>query len=139
MEIPHIIRGGQQTDQRGQLCYNNEFDLAKVKRIYTIENWSTETRRGWQGHKIEKRWFSAVTGTFKIELRAINDWKNPSQDCKLFIFELSSDELDVLCVPEGYVSKIVSLESGSKLLVFADHLLGEVKDEYKFDIEYFNE
>lgn len=95
--------------------------------------------RGWQGHKIEKRWFSAITGSSKIELRAIDDWDTPSQSCQLFLFELSSNELDVLYVPKGYVSKISSLESGSKLLVFADHLLGEVKDEYRFDIEYFNE
>lgn len=139
MEILYLIKGGKHSDKRGKLCYNNDFDLSEIKRFYTIENESSETMRGWQGHKIEKRWFAAITGSFKIELRAIDDWENPSQDCQMLIFELSSNELDVLCVPKGYVSKIADLESGSKLLVFADHLLGEVKDEYRFDIEYFNE
>jgi hypothetical protein len=40
-------------------------------------------------------------------------------------------------VPRGYVSSIQALEMGSKLLVMADHLLGEIKDEYRFDIDYF--
>ncbi|MEM0519052.1 sugar epimerase [Aequorivita flava] len=139
MEVPYIIKGGQHTDERGQLCYNNDFDLSEVKRIYTIENWSTETIRGWQGHKIERRWFSVVSGSFKIELIAIDKWENPAKDCKLFSFELLADKLDVLCVSKGYVSKIQALERNSKLLVMADYLIGEVKDEYRFEIDYFNE
>lgn len=137
MEIPYIIKGGQHTDERGQICFNNDFDLSEVKRVYTIENWSTETIRGWQGHRIERRWFSAISGAFKIELILVDDWEKPSRDCKVFSFELLSDKLDILYVPKGYVSKIQSLELGSKLLVMADYLLGEVKDEYRFEIEYF--
>ncbi len=137
MELPYIIKGGEHTDDRGQLCYNNDFDLSEVKRIYTIENGSTETIRGWQGHKIERRWFSAISGSFKIKLITIDNWENPSKDCRLFSFELLSDRLDVLCVPKGYVSKIQSLDTSSKLLVMADYLVGEIKDEYRFEIDYF--
>lgn len=139
MKKPYIIKGGLHTDERGRLCYNNEFDLSEVRRIYTLENLSTETIRGWQGHKIERRWFSAVNGSFKIELTAIDNLENPSTNCSLFSFELLSDTLNVLCIPKGYVSKIQALEPDSKLLVMADHLLGEVADEYRFAIDYFDE
>ena len=137
METPYIIKGGEYTDERGQICYNNDIDLSDIKRIYTIENWTDEIIRGWQGHKIERRWFSAVNGSFKIDLIAIDNWDKPSKDCRLFSFELESDELDVLCVPKGYISKIQALEPTSKLLVMADYLMGEVKDEYRYKLDYF--
>ena len=138
MEVPKIIKGGQHTDNRGQLCYNNDFDLSEVKRIYTIENQSTEVIRGWQGHKVERRWFAAVQGMFEIRLIAIDNWDNPSKKSKCFTFKVASETLDVLCVPSGYVNSIRTLKKGSKLLVMADYLLGEVIDEYRFDIDYFD-
>ena len=134
---PYLIKGGQHTDERGQLCYNNDFDLSTVKRIYTIENWGRNTIRGWQGHKIEKRWFSSVNGSFRIELIEIDNWENPSKVCSLLSFELFDKELDVLYVPRGYVSKIHSLNPSAKLLVMADYFLGEVVDDYRYTLDYF--
>jgi hypothetical protein len=47
------------------------------------------------------------------------------------------ESLDVL-----HVLRLCGQYSGAwngspKLLVMADHLLGEIKDEYRFDIDYF--
>ena len=135
--IPKIIRGGSHTDSRGTLLYNNDFDALGIKRIYVIENKETTFVRGWQGHRIEQRWFSVLQGSFKIELIAIDNWENPSTDVERFSFIVDAAKLDVLHVSAGYVSSIQSLEAGSKLLVMADYLLGEVQDEYRFDITYF--
>ena len=135
--IPKIIRGGSNTDSRGTLLYNNNFDASGIKRIYVIENKETTFVRGWQGHRIEQRWFSVLQGSFKIELIAIDDWDNPSKDLERFSFIVDAETLNVLHVPSGYVSSIQSLEEGAKLLVMADYLLGEVQDEYGFDIDYF--
>ena len=135
--IPKIIRGGSHTDSRGTLLYNNDFDALGIKRIYVIENKETTFVRGWQGHRIEQRWFSVLQGSFKIELIAIDNWENPSKDVERFSFIVDAAKLDVLHVSAGYVSSIQSLEAGSKLLVMADYLLGEVQDEYRFDITYF--
>ena len=135
--IPKIIRGGSHTDSRGTLLYNNDFDALGIKRIYVIENKETTFVRGWQGHRIEQRWFSVLQGSFRIELIAIDNWENPSTDVERFSFIVDAAKLDVLHVSAGYVSSIQSLEAGSKLLVMADYLLGEVQDEYRFDITYF--
>ena len=135
--IPKIIRGGSNTDSRGTLLYNNNFDASGIKRIYVIENKETTFVRGWQGHRIEQRWFSVLQGSFKIELIAIDNWENPSKDVERFSFIVDAAKLDVLHVPSGYVSSIQSLEEGAKLLVMADYLLGEVQDEYRFYIDYF--
>ena len=135
--VPKIIRGGKHTDSRGTLLYNNDFDAFGIKRIYVIENNETTFVRGWQGHRIEQRWFSVLQGSFKIELIAIDNWENPSTDVERFSFIVDAETLDVLHVPSGYVSSIQSLKEGAKLVVMADYLLGEVQDEYRFDITYF--
>lgn len=135
--IPKIISGNSHTDDRGTLFYNNDFDASAVKRIYVIENATTEIIRAWQGHKIEQRWFSAIKGSFKIQLIEIDHWDQPSKNLEKLTFEVSAQKLDVIYVPKGYVSSIQSLEEDSKLLVMADHLLGEIKDEYRYDVDYF--
>jgi dTDP-4-dehydrorhamnose 3,5-epimerase-like enzyme len=132
-----LISGNCHADQRGFLFYNNEFDASKVKRIYILENINIDFIRGWQGHQIEQRWFSAITGKFKIELIQVDNWEKPSKKLEVNTFIISSDTLDVIHVPQGYISSIQSLESNSKLLVMADYLLGETQDEYRYDIDYF--
>lgn len=135
--LPQIIKGNCHADDRGVLQFNNDFNALGVKRIYTIENRDTAFVRGWQGHKIEQRWFSAVQGSFKIQLIAIDDWVNPSEDLEQFYFVIDAQSMDILHVPQGYVSSIQALEESSKLLLMSDYLLGEISDEYRYDITYF--
>lgn len=134
---PKLINGNCHSDQRGALLYNNDFDASLIKRIYIIENESPQFIRGWQGHQIEQRWFSVVSGKFKIQLIKIDNWEKPSINLEAFTYLIDSDKLNVLHVPKGYVSSIQSLELNSKLLVMADYLLGEIRDEYRYDIDYF--
>lgn len=134
---PEIKEGGFHSDQRGTLFYNNEFDATEIKRFYAIENKDTSFVRAWQGHKIEQRWFSAVAGSFEIRLVEIDNWDTPSRQLDIHTFMLYSSRLDILHVPKGYVSSIRSLEEKSRLLVMADYMLGEIKDEYRYDADYF--
>ncbi len=134
---PKLISGNCHSDQRGFLFYNNDFDASLIKRMYVIENKSNDFIRGWQGHQIEQRWFSVITGKFKIELIQIDNWENPSKNLEVNTFIVDSDKLNVIHVPRGYISSIQSLETNSKLLVMADYLLGETQDEYRYDIDYF--
>lgn len=131
-----LIKGNKQQDDRGRLCFNNEFDASQIKRIYTIENSSVNFVRGWQGHKIEQRWFSVIIGAFEISLIQVNNWLNPSKDIEPVRYVLE-EGLDVLHVPSGYITAIQALQENAKLLVMADYQLGAVKDEYRFPIDYF--
>lgn len=135
--FPNLIKGDCHKDSRGTLIYNNDFDASNIKRIYVIENQNTDFVRAWRGHKIEQRWFSVVQGSFKIELIAIDNWDRPSKKMERFEFVLDSEKLDVLHIPSAYVSSIQSLKEGSKLLVMANYLLGELEDEYRFASDYF--
>jgi dTDP-4-dehydrorhamnose 3,5-epimerase-like enzyme len=135
--LPQLIKGNSHADARGVLQFNNDFNALGVKRIYSIQNRDTEFVRGWQGHKIEQRWFSAVQGSFKIVLIAIDDWVTPSTDLEQYHFNLDAQSMDILHVPQGYVSSIQALEESSKLLLLSDYLLGEISDEYRYDSNYF--
>jgi dTDP-4-dehydrorhamnose 3,5-epimerase-like enzyme len=135
--IPKIIKGNSHTDLRGNLFYNNNFDLSAIRRIYIIENKSIDFIRAWQGHKVEQRWFTASNGAFKIRLIKVDNWELPSEHLEAIEFNLNAEKLDVLHVPKGYISSIQSLVKGSKLLVMSDYLLGEISDEYRFDADYF--
>ncbi|HCA07585.1 WxcM-like domain-containing protein [Chryseobacterium sp.] len=137
MEIPKIFEGGKYSDERGSLTFNNNFNASEIKRMYHIENADTEFIRGWTGHKIEQRWFSALQGSFLIRLIKIDDWENPSKELQILRFDLDSDNLNILHIPRGYASAIQAKKDNSKLLVMADYSLGEIHDDHRFPIDYF--
>jgi dTDP-4-dehydrorhamnose 3,5-epimerase-like enzyme len=134
---PTLISGNCYQDQRGQLFYNNDFDTSSIKRMYVIENHSVDFIRAWQGHKIEQRWFSAVQGSFKIQLIAIDNWEKPNDSLPRLEYILKSETLDFLHVPAGYISSIQALEEKSKLVVMSDYHIGEIRDEFRYPTDYF--
>lgn len=133
-----LLEGKKYQDDRGLITFNNDFDASQVKRIYTIENHSTDFIRGWQGHRIEQRWFAAIKGSFTISVIQLKDFDNPSRDVIVKTYTLTGKTLTYLHVPAGHITAIQSLEENSKLLVLANYGLGEIDDEYRFNIEYFN-
>lgn len=137
-KVPSIVEGNCFSDERGKISFNNDFNAHDVKRIYFIENHSLDFVRGWQGHKIEQRWFISVKGTFEIKVIKVDNWHNPSNNLKTLVYQINSDNSEVLHVPKGYITSIQALEANSKLMAMSDYSLGEIKDEYRFDINYFN-
>jgi dTDP-4-dehydrorhamnose 3,5-epimerase-like enzyme len=134
---PELLTGGKHSDSRGIICYNNDFDSSFVRRIYVIENYDTSFIRGWQGHKVEQRWFSAMQGSFKIQLIKVDNWECPSKKLDSDSYVIDAEQLNVLHIPQGYISSIQSLSKGSKLLVMSDYRLNEINDEYRFPLDYF--
>jgi hypothetical protein len=132
IQEPFLHKGSQYTDDRGTITYNNDFDATSIKRMYTIENLSTDFKRGWQGHKIEQRWFSAMKGCFVIEVKPIIAFEQLTLDSAVHTFLLEDTTLDYLQVPAGHVTRIQALEKGAKLLALSDYHLGEIQDEYRF-------
>ncbi len=130
---PQFLEGKKHQDKRGIITYNNDFDATSIKRMYTIENADVHFIRGWQGHKIEQRWFSAMKGTFKIQILSIAYFEKGLKGLQPYSFVLKADQMDILHVPAGFVSSIQALEEGAKLLVLADYKLGEVDDEFRFE------
>ena len=41
---PELIKGGSHSDNRGSIIFNNDFDTTDIKRIYMVENESTNLK-----------------------------------------------------------------------------------------------
>ena len=136
MNLSKIIKGNSFTDVRGTIYFNNHFDTAEIKRMYIIQN-NNNIIRGWQGHKVEQRWCSSLQGEFEIHLIKVDNWEIPSKSLKSIKYNLSSEKMDVLYVPPGFVSSIRSKEPDSKLLVMSNYAIEEINDEYRFENDYF--
>jgi dTDP-4-dehydrorhamnose 3,5-epimerase-like enzyme len=134
---PKIIKGSGHSDERGSIYYNNEFNATEVKRVYFIENNDKDFVRGWQGHKVEQRWFLAVQGSLKIVTIAIDDWETPCKTLEKKEFVLQASNCDVLHVPQGHITSIQALETNARLMAMSDYCIGEIKDEHRFTIDYF--
>lgn len=132
-----LLEGKKHQDERGIITFNNDFDASQIKRIYTIENSSTDYIRGWQGHKIEQRWFACMKGSFEISVIKVDDFEKPSKDGILTKYLLTDEVLTYLHVPGGCITAIQAKANNSKLMVLSDYSLGEIKDEYRFPIDYF--
>lgn len=132
---PRIIKGGSYKDQRGEIIFNNSFDALGVKRLYIIQNNPSAPERGWQGHKIEQRWFTCIQGTFEVVLKKVLDWEGNGVFDKEERYALSIEKMDVLHVPPGYVSKLIAKTDGAKILAMSDYLIGEVEDEFRFSLD----
>ncbi len=131
---PKLIEGGVFSDHRGSLQFVNDFDMATVKRMYFTTHPSTETIRAWQGHQIESRWFFCVKGAFKVKLVKIDDWENPSNNCKVFEFTLHENKPQVLYIPNGYANGFKAETENSKLMIMSNYRLNEIdNDHFRFD------
>lgn len=134
--LPSIIYGGNHFDSRGEIKFNNLFDMSQVKRCYSIKLKEKDIRR-WQGHKIEQRWFTAISGSFNIQLIKVDNWIKPSINLQKTNYQLKSEALDFIHIPSGYITSIEALYDNSILLAMSDYLLNEINDEYKFSNNYF--
>lgn len=135
--ITHI-QGGSAQDERGGIRFVNDFDMTPVRRFYVIKNLDTVLIRGWRGHRIEQRWFYALSGSFSVDLVKIDDWDRPSPDLEVQNVVLRSTDLQVLYISAGYATAIRALEQGSELLVHADYPVSHAsEDNYTFPVDYF--
>ncbi len=136
LEKPTIISGGDYQDERGLIQFVNDFDLTEIKRFYFTTHFETETIRAWQGHKIESRWFYCLSGGFKVNLIAIDNWENPSIDCPLFEYTLTAKNPQVLFIPPGYVNGFKAIKENSQLMILSNYKLNEIKDDQvRFNID----
>ena len=135
-----IIQGEIFRDHRGRISSLNDFRFDGVNRVYFITHPDPSVIRGWQGHKLEKKWFYCVRGAFRIGLVEIDDWEHPSRDLKPEVIRLSEEESRIVCVPEGFASCIKADLPDSTLMVFSGKTLADamqVPDCYRFDKDYW--
>jgi len=132
--VPQLIKGESFKDNRGQILFNNDFDLKDVRRFYEIENINSDYIRGWKGHTIESRWFFATKGVIKISVSSFEKNGKLYKDSPI-VFVLDSKTKDVLYVPKYYATTIKQLTDNAKVMVMSDYKLNETSDELTWEIE----
>lgn len=124
-----LIKGNRFVDDRGIIRFNNEFDMTAVKRMYLIEP-TPNLIRAWQGHQIENKWFSVISGRFEVQVVSMTDLTVKKS------FILSEDQDEVIKIDAGFYNGFKALESQSKLIVYSDKSLNEsLNDDYRLSLE----
>jgi dTDP-4-dehydrorhamnose 3,5-epimerase-like enzyme len=133
MERPYsrILEGGIAVDDRGTVSFWNFMDFAKVKRFYVVENFSTETVRGWHGHMEEEKIVLAISGAALFAICPMEDGKAVVSDYEKYT--LTGNIL--LWIPPGCAHGFRCLIPGTRLMFFSTATLEESKkDDYRFSI-----
>lgn len=132
------IKGGIASDERGHIRFVNDFDMSVVKRFYIIRNGDEKLVRGWRAHRIEQRWFYAISGTFIIDVVKIDNWENCSRDLHVERHTLCAKDHELLHVPVGYGTAFTSIGKDAELLTFADFNIENARlDDYTWPVDFF--
>ena len=130
---PEKICGGEHSDARGLLRFNNKLDLVDFKRAYIIENSNLFPFRGWHGHLHESKIFICTSGAVRIGAVRMPRTRTAGVDSKIHTFDLVGLSTDAVFVPSGFANGILSLEPNSSVLVFSSSTLEESQsDDYRY-------
>ena len=139
MRKPELIYSSDFLDERGSLRFFPEFDMQEVLRFYEIKPATTDIFRAWQGHKVEKKWFYCLSGSFVIYLIKLDNFEAPSTHLVPERFILSADLPYLMELPAGYVTGIKSTVEGSRLLVFSNFSLNQSKmDDFRYPVDQWD-
>ena len=135
---PTLIAGGLAVDDRGQVSFVNGFAFEPIRRLYTVENFSTQVVRAFHGHVNEEKFVFVVSGAAIVAAVRFEDPLNPNRDAKPHRFVLSDRKPQVLHVPAGYANGFRPLEPGTRIMFFSTATLEEsVKDDYRFPHDHW--
>lgn len=135
MDNPTIIDGGKAIDDRGSLCFVNDFDFSDVKRFYQVENHRRGFIRAWHGHEKEAKYVYVARGAALVAAVEMEnkDLHNPHT------FVLSSDQPKILYIPPGYFNGFKTLVEGTIIQFFSTSTLEESKgDDVRLPYDYWD-
>ena len=136
---PKLIKGDRIYDNRGSLRFSNNLGFKNIKRFYIVHNFNSHFIRAWHGHLKEEKFITCIKGTFQVSAVKITNIKKPSKSSKIFNYVLNESNNDFIHIPKGYANGSMSLEDNSKLLIFSSSKLKDsIKDDYRFEYNYWN-
>ncbi|MGE0090583.1 MAG: WxcM-like domain-containing protein [Bacteroidales bacterium] len=133
------IQGEIHSDDRGIILSFNNFTFEKIVRSYTLIHRETNTKRGWNAHKFESKWFHCIKGSFFLVFIAIDNWEDPSDNLVPQVFYVSEKINELIHLPPGYASCIKAENEDSVLTVYSDKTFHEsLNDSWKYSFSWFN-
>jgi dTDP-4-dehydrorhamnose 3,5-epimerase len=128
-----LIAGSSHVDDRGFVSFVNDFDFARVKRFYMVENHTAGLIRAWHAHRLEEKYAYVVQGVALVSAVRIDNWENPSVPDKIDRFVLSAQKPSILYIPAGYANGFKSLTQDMKIMFFST---STVEDSLKDDVRW---
>ena len=139
MSEPVLFQGDVFVDDRGSVGFVNDFDMAPVRRFYTVTNHEHGFVRAWHAHKKEEKYVTVVKGSAIVAAVRIDNWKEPSKDSKVYRHVLSAKKPAALFIPKGYANGFKTLTTDAKLMFFSTSSLEESQgDDIRYDAYYWN-
>jgi dTDP-4-dehydrorhamnose 3,5-epimerase len=139
MAKPLLLQGGLVVDERGQLGFVNDFNMAGVRRFYWVSNHKAGFVRAWHAHRKETKYFTVVNGEALIGAVEIDDWENPSKDCKTWRYVVSAEKPSILYIPPGFANGFMSLTEDARLIVFSTSSFEEsLKDDVRYPARFWD-
>ena len=136
---PALLEGGLSVDDRGVVCFVNDFRFNGVKRFYLVENHQPHRIRAWHAHKKEVKYAMAVSGSALVCAVRIVNWRRPRKDTPIHRFVLSAAKPAILAIPAGYANGWMSLTPDAKLMFLSTATVEQSqKDDYRFPARYWN-
>lgn len=133
---------GQAIDDRGVLSFVNEVDFKDVKRVYMVENFSTDTVRAFHGHMAENKYVMVVKGSIILasaEIKFVT--ADPEQTPYLLGLQrviLSDRDFRIAHIPAGRANGFRALEPETKVLFYSTSTLEEsLGDDIRFPYDFF--
>lgn len=125
---------GQAIDDRGVLSFINDIDLSKIKRVYAVENFSTDTVRAFHGHQKEEKYVLVVKGSIILVTAMMASGGLISPTRKI----LSDRNFSINHIPGGYANGFRALEQDTKVLFFSTATLEEsMADDFRYPHDFF--
>ena len=117
---PKLIKVNVSPDDRGEITHCNNFNFLKkhLKRFYKIENHKLNFIRAWHAHKNEQKYILILSGSLKVSLVKIDNWKKPSKKLKIRNFFLNEKCPQILFIPGGYAHGTQNLKKNTSFMVF---------------------
>ena len=138
-QIPTLYNGELYLDERGTVAFVNDFKFENVKRFYIVSNHRVGFARDWHGHKTEFKCAMVISGAALIAAVAIDNWKNPSKDEKVYRYNLSAHKPMVLFIPKGYANNFMALTENTRVMFLSNLSVEESRnDDYRYDADYWN-
>lgn len=152
VEFPSTYTGELRIDDRGILSAINQVSFEKVKRMYIVENFNTDTIRAFHGHKVEEKQALVVSGSALIVLTEL-DFKGighmldpgvpipedfvPKVLHSKFLRHVASARIpELITIPAGWANGFRALEPNTKILFFSSTTLAEAAiDDYRIPFD----
>ena len=127
-------------DDRGTVCFVNDFDFAGVKRFYVVENHQSGFVRAWHGHKREGKYVTVVQGAAIVAVVKVKDWTNPPTNSPVQRYVLSAAKPSALWIPPDHTHGFKVLTADTKVVFFSTSTLEESRgDDIRWDADVFGD